>query len=156
MFQLALQPLNLRPNARHIPTCKSMERFDYRQNRPYAPHYKPSVVTLQGNNVQIHRCMSEPTRDKWPKIDRKLSKVTKICQFFCHLSRVDSDIFSQFGLCFLVVVWRHDNLTQTVHILTSSCVRLPSHESFTFFLMHVLMSFLPKGKRKNEENHQRF
>jgi len=32
---------------------------------------------LQGNNGWIDRNMSESRRDKWQKIDRKLSKVTE-------------------------------------------------------------------------------
>ena len=49
--------------------------------------------TLQGNNVQIDINMFESWRDKWQKIDRKLTN-------FCHFGQVsvNSDMLCQFSV----------------------------------------------------------
>ena len=61
--------------------------------------------------VQSDRKLTENVR-----IDSNLSKVTKFVDFlsiFYHLSRLDSDMFCQFGHCFLVVRWQTDAAQNT-------------------------------------------
>jgi hypothetical protein len=85
---------------------------------------KKCQSTLQGNSGRIDRNMSESRCPKLQKIDRKLSKMTeswqkmseltiicpkwqksvKFLSNFRSLGHLDSDMFCQFGHCFLVLV----------------------------------------------------